>query len=498
MPIFDELIRRESPFYVLGAKPPVISDLRSLIPTMEGATSSGDGMPAVSTQRDFTNRTAPPNIMSEFDNIRSGTAGPAPAMSAVTSNPRLLAEDARADRVRGILQKLRSTGTGSPAQAANYQEQMLAEAGSTSPLGYSTNIRPPVDPPAPSESGRTGKRGSAGYQADRNMRLAILNEQERNRQPSPAEFTLNENNLPAELAKVYADRKSLQDKRVALAEQFPLNIPAPAYDDQAKAAMAKQYTDRGFAVPGVYSPIASPEKVAADKAARAADEKRRFDNWSMREQAAGLTNRLGLPPIVSTMMAAENVGRDYGGNVSPFINAAAYGPQGAAVVERQRLENQGAIDARNAARGGLAPEQAAGLAAARAMIESGDPMAIQQGVQMVRQYLGRNPGMQPSAVPAPGTPPELAHAVSGRYSNQQLDDELQQVFDSVNKSRMWPDSLGWWNKDGATQAFNEAVRHVAGKAGVPIETARQYVHDWYKKNHQDNAWLFPAPDVSTQ
>ncbi len=51
-------------------------------------------------------------------------------------------------------------------------------------------------------------RGSDGYQRDRNTRLAILNEQERNRKPTTAgkDATINLDTLPEQLKQVYAQR----------------------------------------------------------------------------------------------------------------------------------------------------------------------------------------------------------------------------------------------------------------------------------------------------
>ncbi len=61
-------------------------------------------------------------------------------------------------------------------------------------------------------------RGSDGYQRDRNTRLAILNEQERNRKPTTAgkDATINLDTLPEQLKQVYAQRAENEKKRQAL------------------------------------------------------------------------------------------------------------------------------------------------------------------------------------------------------------------------------------------------------------------------------------------
>ncbi len=347
---------------------------------------------------------------------------------------------------------------------------------------------------------------------DRFERMAILNEQERNRKPTTAgkDATINLDTLPEQLKEVYAQRAELAKQRAALSEQFPGRIPGVVTSEADKAVKAKEYADKGLAIPAVYQPMATPERVAADKQQRAKDESRRQGNWSLIEQVRGLTNKLGVNPAVATAIVADRMQSAGGGSqqpsgswnpqlsgnlsqmLGPFLQSAAYGPQGAAFIERQKVDNQGKVDAVNAARGGMSAEQAAGLAAGRALIESGDPAAIQQGIQMVRQYLASNPQANPmQRLPAPGIGSDVQHAAANLYQNDAIDSLIGSVFNNTNLGT-GPDRFTW-NESGVNAAKERAIRELEGRG---LQNARQMVDDWYKRKFDNSwfgSWVMPSP-----
>ena len=278
----------------------------------------------------------------DFANIRSGNAGPAPTMSAVTGNRTLLANDERSSQ----LGQLKDTLAG-------------------------MNPRPSApEPVMPSRAAQTGAYGSSAYQSDRNARLAILNEQERNRQPIPAlpEHTINLDNLPDALKQVYAQRAANDTKRAAMVNPLDGNTIRPvAKTAGEKAARASEYEAAGLAVPAVFAPIASPEKVRADKQRRAEEEAYRQGNWSMQEQAKALSRKLGINPLLATAMVSDRMqqGAPVTGDGEPrmpasweprlregandglsgdIMQAALLGPQGAAAVRVANAQQAGATD----------------------------------------------------------------------------------------------------------------------------------------------------------
>jgi len=252
----------------------------------------------------------------DFANIRNGAAGPAPAMSAVTGNRTLLANDERSSQ----LGQLKDTLAG-------------------------MNPRPSApEPIMPSRAAQTGAYGSSAYQSDRNARLAILNDQERNRQPIPAlpEHTVNLDNLPDALKQVYAQRAANEEKRNALVASGALK-------------------------PLVAPEIASPEKVRADKQRRAEEEAYRQGNWSMQEQARAMSRKLGINPLIATAMVSDRMqqGAPVTSDGEPrmpasweprlregandglsgdIMQAALLGPQGAAAVRVANAQQAGATD----------------------------------------------------------------------------------------------------------------------------------------------------------
>jgi len=276
-------------------------------------------------------------IRSAFDDIRNGNGGPAPAMNAVTDNPLLLAQD----------EKMRQLG------------QLRETLAAMNP----TERRP--EPVRISESARTGAQGAGGYQADRNARLAILNEQERNRVPTTAgkDATINLDTLPEQLKAIYTQRAANDSKRDALV--MDSGLPMVARTEADKAAKRAEYEAAGKVVPAVYRGLASPEKVAADKQRRAQDESYRQGNWSMQEQARGLSQKLGINPLLATAMVSGRmaqgpaVGSDNEprmpdsweprlrndpnsqGMQSSIMDAAMFGPQGAAMLNAERVRSQG-------------------------------------------------------------------------------------------------------------------------------------------------------------
>lgn len=387
----------------------------------------------------------------------------------------------------------------------------------TAAPGYQTGFDNAPEPVVPSESARTGMRGSDGYQRDRNTRLAILNEQERNRKPTTAgkDATINLDTLPEQLKQVYAQRAENEKKRQALVNPLDGNTILPvAKTADEKKARAAQYEADGLAVPAVFQGMASPEKVRADKMRRAQEESYRQGNWSLMEQVRGLQQKLGVNPAVATAIVADRMQSgpamdqsneprtpdsweprlrgDLSQMLEPFLQSAAYGPQGAAFIERQRVDNQGRVDAMNAARGGMSAEQAAGLAAGRALIESGDPAAIQQGIQMVRQYLASNPQASPmQRLPAPGIGSDVQHAAANLYQNDAIDSLIGSVFSNTNLGT-GPDRFTW-NESGVNAAKERAIRELEGRG---LQNARQMVDDWYKRKFDNSwfgSWVMPSP-----
>jgi hypothetical protein len=267
----------------------------------------------------------------DFANIRNGAAGPAPAMSAVTGNRTLLANDERSSQ----LGQLKDTLTGmNPRHSA-------------------------PEPIMPSRAAQTGAYGASAYQSDRNARLAILNEQERNRQPVPAlpEHTINLDKLPEALRQVYAQRAANDAKREAMVVGSGLKPVARSKDE--KAARASEYEAAGLAVPAVFAPIASPEKVRADKQRRAEEEAYRQGNWSMQEQARAMSRKLGINPLIATAMVSDRMqqGAPVTGDGEPrmpasweprlregandgltgdIMQSALLGPQGASEVQKAK------------------------------------------------------------------------------------------------------------------------------------------------------------------
>lgn len=439
----------------------------------------------------------------------------APSMQSVTSNPELLALQSRMDNLDAIREGLKRSPITSASQAADIGEQTGYQQ------GYSTNVPRAPEPIMPSRAAQTGAYGSSAYQSDRNARLAILNEQERNRQPVPAlpEHTINLDNLPDALKQVYAQRAANDAKRAAMVNPMDGNTIRPvAKTAGEKAARASEYEAAGLAVPAVFAPIASPEKVRADKQRRAEEEAYRQGNWSMQEQARAMSRKLGINPLLATAMVSDRMqqGAPVTGNGEPrmpdsweprlregandgltgdIMQSALLGPQGAAMVRRQEVENQGGLDRINAQRGGMSPEQMAGLTTARAMIESGDPMAVQQGIQMARQLLGGSaPGGQMQNAPAPGTDPNAAHAVANNYQNPKVDQIVDSEFSSSNMAEGF-DFWNPWNQDSVNEFANRAANRLAKELGVPPDAAMNYVKQWYQRKKNNSYFGYGFPDI---
>lgn len=428
-------------------------------------------------------------IRSAFEAMRNGQGGPVPSMSAVTSNPVLLAAD---DRISQLAQLKDTLASMNPQSRA-------------------------PEPVMPSDAARRGAYGGPAANADRFTRMAILNEQERNRVPTTAgkDATINLDTLPDQLKQVYAQRAANDSKRDAMVLGSGLSPVARTEAD--KAAKRAEYESAGLAVPAVYAGIASPEKVRADKLRRTQEESYRQGNYSLQEQARGLSQKLGINPMIATAIVADRMQRgpaaDQSGEprtpdsweprlrggdqlssmLGPFLQSAAYGPQGAAIIERQRVDNQGQVDAANAARGGMPAEQAAGLAAGRALIESGDPNAIQQGIQMVRQYLGGQAPGTNQPMPAPGMTPQQQHAAENGYPSQENDMIIEGAFNETDKGSGLGDWFGW-GREGVGRARERAMQYLAGR-GIQPDKAARLVDDWYRRKYEGSTLgNMPRPD----
>jgi hypothetical protein len=414
-------------------------------------------------------------------------------MSAVTGNSQLLANDERSSQLGQLKDTL---------------------------AGMNPGPRTP-EPIMPSRAAQTGAYGASAYQSDRNARLAILNEQERNRQPIPAlpEHTINLDNLPDALKQVYAQRAANDAKRAAMVNPMDGNTIRPVAKTAGdKAARASEYEAAGLAVPAVFAPMASPEKVRSDKQRRAEEEAYRQGNWSMQEQARAMSRKLGINPLIATAMVSDRMqqGAPVTGDGEPRIPAsweprlregandgltgdimqsALLGPQGAAMVRRQEVENQGGMDRINAQRGGMSPEQMAGLTTARAMIESGDPMAVQQGIQMARQFLGGSAqGGQMQGAPAPGASPGVAHAVANSYQHPEADKMLNDALGGTNMAT-GPDGMFSWDANTVNQFASQAANQLARQYGVPPDAAMNYVKQWYQRKKNNSYFGYGFPDI---
>lgn len=413
---------------------------------------------------------------------------PASPVGTQPSNAALIGQQDKMDQIAALSSQLR----GGRPMASAYEAANAGEL-TGQQQGYSTVGPRAPEPVMPSRAAQTGAYGAGAYQSDRNARLAILNEQERNRVPTTAlpEHTMNLDKLPAALQEVYAQRdanKAKRDELVMAGKLQPLVAPT----------------------------IASPEKVAEDKRRRAQDESYRQGNWSMQEQARALSRKLGINPLMATALVSGRMasGEALGANgeprmpdsweprlregdksmLDPLMQVAAYGPQGAAFIERQKIENQGATDRLSAQRGGMTPEQMAGLTTAQAMINSGDPAAVQQGIQLARQFLSANSGMAPQqGVAAPGASQGAAHAVANGYQHPDADSVIDSEIANHNLAT-GPDGMASWDANAVNQFATQAANRLARQLGVSPEAAMGYVKQWYdrKKNSSWFGYGFPS------